>query len=226
MRMMKKAVTISVTFILAVISGLAIYLLVQSEHEKDGYKRIASQTNRQYNTLQQEQEALFKNEGCTIPDTIAIRDIKGRKITMDSLVAKSPCVVLYISSLYCNDCVNYALNLIKITIIDKNVNVNILIFASGYKLRDLYVFARTNEFDETCFYNVNSLNMPIEELNMPFIFTLDDRKIPVHFFIPRKEVHQQSEKRLILIAELLKNVTQNVISQNSNKYQTGFQKQN
>lgn len=223
--MLKKYIAISVIFVLTVITGEAIYLLVQSEHEKEGYKQIASQANHQYSILQQEQEVLIKNEGCTIPDTITIRDLKGRKIKMDSLVAKSPCMVLYFSSLYCNDCVNYALSLIKSTIIDKNVDVNILIFSSGYMLRDLYVFARSNEFDETCFYNVNSLHIPIEELNVPFIFIIDDRKMPVHFFIPRKEVPQQSEKRLILIAELLKDDTQNVLSQNTNKYQTGFQKQ-
>lgn len=222
--MLKKSIAISVTFVLAVISGLAIYLLVQSERENEGYKLISSQANRQYNTIQQEQEILFKNEGYTISDTITIRNLNGRKITMDSLVAKSPCMVLYISSMYCSDCVNYALSLIKSTIFDKNVIVNIFIFSSGYKLRDLYVFARSNELDETCFYNVNSLNIPIEELNVPFIFILDDRKMLGHFFIPRKEEHQQSEKRLILITELLKKDTQNVKLQNKNKYQTGFQK--
>lgn len=223
---MKKVVAISVTFILTVISGFAIYYLVQSKHEKERYEQIASQANFKYNALQREQEVLFKNEGCTIFDTITIRDLKGKKITIDSLVAKSPCIVLYISSLFCNDCVDYALSLIKSTIINKNENVNIIIFASGYRLKDLYVFSRSNEFDDRCFYSVNSLNMPIEELKMPFIFILDDRKMPDHFFIPQKEVHQQSEKRLILITELLKNITHNDVSQNSNNYQTGSQRQN
>ena len=201
--MLSKTITIPVILLLAAILVTSIYFLVMSKHEKLSHERNLAQTNYHYSILQQEQELLFENEGCAIHDTTILKDLKGNKTTMDSISLKSPCIVVYISSSNCSDCVNYVLSLIKSAIIERQLNVRVLFFTTGYRVRDLYVFARSNGFDATSFYSVNSLHIPIEELNMPFIFLLDDKQTPFHFFVPRKESHEISEKRLHLITKYL-----------------------
>ncbi|MDR1221760.1 MAG: hypothetical protein LBL07_02620 [Tannerella sp.] len=197
---MNKYLVVAVIFVVIIITSLSFYYQLQLRQERENHKQSCSQIMLLYDMLKEEQEVLMKNEGCMVSKSLYLTDLKNQKIKIDSLFSEGPFLVLFFSSSYCNDCVNYCLTQIKDFMTKQGFN-KIILFASGYQLRDLYVFARSNQFNDKCFYSMNSLNIPIEETNMPFMFIMDEKLMPSHFFIPKKEIPEQTERYLNFINE-------------------------
>jgi hypothetical protein len=191
---------IIIIFFIGIMTAVCSYFHLHIKQAKEKQEQSLSRAMFLYNILKEDQEVLMRNEGCVISESLYLRDLENRKVNTDSLFSNGPYLVLFFSSQYCGDCVNYCLTQMK-TFLSTNSTNKILMFASGYPLRDLFVFARSNQFDDKWFYSIETLNLPIEQSNMPFMFLIDEKLRPSHFFIPRREMPEQITNYLNVITE-------------------------
>jgi hypothetical protein len=198
---MKKGIIYVVlpVFMATIMTGT--YLIHHKQEEKDNRQISKYEESILNKTLVEERFALIKNIGYSLSDSLYLLNLKNRQIRIDSILTEEMYFVLFFSAEYCSDCVNYSLTEIKKFLLDVSAN-KVLIFAAKYQIRDLFVFSKSYHF-ETQFYSIESLNLPIEQLNEPFMFLLDKELNPSCFFVPRKEIHEQTEAYLRRIREIL-----------------------
>jgi hypothetical protein len=179
-----------------------IYFYLQLQHDRQKHEQIVSEIRFLNNNLNEDQKILLINERCTLDTSLCLVNLKNRTIPIDSLFLEGRYLILFFSLDHCSDCVNYSLSQIKTLMPGQKVD-KLLLFASKYKLRDLYVFARSNQLADTIIYNIESLKIPIEKINQPFMFLLDDKLSLSHFFIPRKEMPEQTIYYLNFIKSII-----------------------
>jgi hypothetical protein len=175
-------------------TGVLLYIQLQFQRQKQELEQNISKKDFLYLLLKDDQQRILENERCILNPSLSLVNLKNDTISMSNLqLEKGKYLVLFFSAEHCSDCVDYCLTQIK-TLLQENEIDKLLLFASKYKLRDLYVYARSNKFPDSVFYNIDSLRIPIEQIKQPFMFILDDELTVSHFFIPRKEIPEQTNQ--------------------------------
>jgi len=176
-----------------------LFVQLQFRHQKQEIEQEFLQKDFLFSNLKDDLQNILKNEGCKIDTSIVLVNLKNDTISMGRLnLKKAKYLCLFFSAEYCSDCVNYCLTQMK-TLLSDNKNTEMLFFASKYQLRDLYVFARSNQFPNTAFFCTESLKIPIEQSKEPFMFVLDEQLSVSHFFIPRKEMPELTQRYLKIV---------------------------
>ncbi len=98
------------------------------------------------------------------------------------------------SYLSCTPCVDDVVALIN-EFGKQNRNIEIIILATYRFRKDLKSFKRLNKVF-THVYNVKSLDLPVEEKHLPYLFVLDKNMRVMDLFIPRKEVPELTSEYL------------------------------
>lgn len=154
------------------------------------------------NTLLKE-DAILSKQGClSLDPQLALYTEKGDSIPLSQLKKKEKTLVLRYSSFSCTPCVDSAVELIK-NFIKENPNIDVLLIGTYGLAQELRRFKRTNGL-LTQVYHVNSLKLPIEKENIPYLFILDKDMKVIDIFIPRKELLEQTANYLKQIKEQLK----------------------
>jgi hypothetical protein len=187
--------SIIVTLIsLLVVCASFLYAQKRIRTEKENCNRTFYKTTMMLDILLEEKMTLFKNENVVFDSLAVITDLHNKERKMIDIIAGKPKLCLFISSSFCKDCINYILSEVK------NNNQRVIIFASGYTNKDLYVFAKDNAFDVNSIYSIETLNYPIEQLQMPFLFLMYDNGKSSHFFVPRREISDLTIKYFDIIS--------------------------
>lgn len=145
----------------------------------------------------------FQNEGYTISKKLEIINQNGDKIDFASYMSERQYLIFRYSFLNCQPCVDEVLRLLKMSMNEVDSS-QILIFSNYQLLNDLKKFRRINKiFDEV--YKVDSLNLPIDKLNIPYFFVLGKNMQVSHIFIPQKESPKTTERYLNMVKNKLQN---------------------
>jgi hypothetical protein len=187
-----------VLIIFALMTGvffvIRFYLHKEVAIAQEKCRREFSLTILALDNLTQEKMILLENENCLMDSNIVVLNFKNEKIGLETIISQQT-VCCYISSSFCKNCVDYCLGEIK-DYVSKNPDFKIIIFASGYLIRDLFVFAKDNGFDTNFIYSVDTFGFPIDKIQMPYFFILDKNLHPNHFFVPRKELDELTKQYL------------------------------
>ena len=131
-------------------------------------------------------EALY-NEGVTMADTINIIASNGKKVNARELFTENTFVLSY-SSIGCSDCIQFAFQSLLSRV---NLAANTILLVKNAPLRDLHVLKKEYKVKEVC--KIDSLPFPFGVTDMPFCFVIDKELHTRSFFIPRKEIPQQTD---------------------------------
>lgn len=184
-----------------------LFLLIQ---ERKLYKKEIvrlgvkfSNKSEQYEIINEDRFLAYLNEGCVVSDELKIINQAGDKIKLSSYTNKKKCLVFRSSFLNCQPCVDEAVLSLKKII--KDVDSSQVIILANYRLlSDLKKFKRINKmFNEV--YQVDSLNLPLEELNIPYFFMIDEDMKTNHVFVPQKELSVATDRYLSIVKKLLQN---------------------
>lgn len=107
----------------------------------------------------------------------------------------SPKIILHYSELTCMDCVDQEVKNLK-SLNEQIGNENIVILASYYNKRDLFVFKRVNGLVDNLVFNIkeNATGMVTDSLNIPVIMVLDSSLVVRESFIPDIDFPERSKK--------------------------------
>lgn len=76
---------------------------------------------------------------------------------------------------------------------------NILLMLSDIPIRDLHIIKKQLGLLDV--YQIDSLPLPIDGEQIPYFFILDDNYLSTSFFIPRKEMPEQTVRYLEFVKE-------------------------
>lgn len=143
--------------------------------------------NRELNTI--------RNIGLQINIKQKITDEKGNKISITELLNKSPKIIFRYSELNCQLCIEEEIKILLKYINDIGFD-NILFFSTYNSTRDLFLFKRINQLQNFKIYNLKEekLNIPIDSLNIPYVFLVDSSGNVVMLHIPEKTKPEFSEQ--------------------------------
>jgi len=81
--------------------------------------------------------------------------------------------------------------------IDRN-DIKLVVIASYTNDRDLFLFKRVNKIPKYIIYNIKegALNLPVENINLPYYFILDSNYKANNLFVPDKNFPERSLKYL------------------------------
>jgi hypothetical protein len=181
-----KIILLNIFVIIVICVATGLYVRKIKNIEKKNCKDELRKTTMTLDILQAEKMLLLENENFAFIDSMmTVTNLQNKNLFIQKAFADKSYLCLFISASYCGDCVNYSLSELK-GYISKNKTDRIRIFASGYKPRELYVFAKDNALDVNSFFIIDKFNFPVENLQRPYFFLINNNK-PSHFFIPRKE---------------------------------------
>lgn len=183
-------------FIIIAILLLISYLQIRKEYVKNS--KIETLIKEKQSLLTQIRILSFNKEyeyignGNKIDQSTIITDINNKKYRVADIIENAPKVIFFFNEFNCLKCIESELSHIN-KYIDKIGVDNILIFAKYSNLRDLYLFNQTNNLALQIFQIEEGLVCPtIEELNMPFVFIIDNGAQIKDIYIPEKSLHQFS----------------------------------
>jgi hypothetical protein len=134
-----------------------------------------------------EKEVILYN-GTRLSDNLTVIDDNKNSVALTNILGiknNSTKLVIRISALSCDICLEHELKLIKDYI--PNIGTeNIILFASNYNIRGAKILASSIPFDLKI-YQIEKTGIPFEmENNNLFIFIMDKELIVKDFFIPEK----------------------------------------
>lgn len=96
-----------------------------------------------------------------------------------------PKLVFYYSDLNCNSCVESIVA--EIENFRDSIGIDNIIYISDYKrTRDMQIFKRINQIKSEIF-NISSLNIPMDQAHVPFLFVLGKDNEVRSVYVPNKE---------------------------------------
>jgi len=143
--------------------------------------------NRELNTI--------KNIGLQINIKLEVEDEEGNKISIAELLNNNPKVIFRYSELNCRLCIEEEIKILQKYINDIGFD-NILFFSTYNSTRDLFLFKRINQLHNFRIYNLKEeqLNIPIDRLNIPYVFLIDSSGNIIMLNIPEKTKPEFSEQ--------------------------------
>lgn len=129
----------------------------------------------------------FKSEHRKLNSQIKIWDSREKLLLSDMLVNRSkPIFIFRYSELQCQDCINAQIVVLK-EFVNKVGSENVMILANYQYDKNLYLFKRMNQIEDINVYQVDSLNLDVEKLNVPYVFVLHNDMRTQFVFIPDKD---------------------------------------
>lgn len=122
-----------------------------------------------------------------LPSDLTLYAESGDSLDLLSVKKQKKTFVFRYSFLHCRPCVDSVIVYLSDFLKENEKNVEVILLATYSQPRDLRTFKRSNQFF-TQVYNIESLNLPAEELGVPYLFLLDENLTVVDLFIPRKEM--------------------------------------
>jgi len=143
--------------------------------------------NRELNTI--------KNIGLQINTKQMVSDEKGSKRSIVGLLNDSPKIIFRYSELNCQLCIEDEIQILK-KYIDAIGFDNILFFSTYNTTRDLFLFKRMNQLQDFEIYNLKEekLNIPVDSLNIPYVFVVDSFGNVFMLHIPERTKPEYSEQ--------------------------------
>lgn len=122
-----------------------------------------------------------------LSENLSLVTEKGKKIEVRNLIRKDRyTLVLRYSYLSCSPCVDYAVTALK-DFKEQHPDINVLLLSTYRQKKDLRDFKRVNKVFFHV-YHVDSLNLAMDEENIPYFFMLDKDMRMFNFFMPHQEI--------------------------------------
>lgn len=144
---------------------------------------------------------VLQSEGMQLDSAMILWDTDGKPYKLKKLVNSHKLIVLRYSELNCNVCVDTLFSRIKHCVTEINKN-NILVLASYHNKRDLLIFKRINQLPYLIL-SVDSLQIPLDNLNEPYLFVLHEDMRMTHFFIPHKERSNDTDRYMKFVQKYI-----------------------
>lgn len=187
---MKKFLSACLIIISMCIVGISVYNnIAYSKNKKEisyfkdelNYEKQLAQLNMK--KLINSFEISLASSNCSI-DNISVKDEAGNIVKINNLINKGPKIVLRYSEVNCMSCVDTSLNFLR-KYIDLIGVKNIIILASYKRQKDIISYKRINNLIPFEIYNTNynDLNLPIEDVVIPYYFIIDE-KLNCHSVFP------------------------------------------
>ena len=150
---------------------------------------------------------ILRNIGLQINIEQNVKDEQGNKISVAELLNGSHKIIFRYSELNCNLCIEEEIQILQKYINDIGFD-NILFFSTYNSTRDLFLFKRINQLQNYRIYNLKEeqLNIPIDRLNIPYVFLIDSSGNIVMLNIPEETKPEFSEQFYnVIISRLASN---------------------
>lgn len=198
---MKKNILCAILLVLNLLS--VYYLHINNQRRITDFKTITETMDGLFreNLFLREDIISIQQGACVLSPQQTLYEESGNSTKLSNITKmKTKYLVLRYSSLSCTPCVDNAIAAIK-KFSKENPDINILLLATYQFQKDLKVFKKMNKLF-TQVYNVRSLNLPIENRQIPYLFVLDEELQVLNTFIPRKEIPELTEQYLEKMKEL------------------------
>lgn len=201
-----KQFIIFILLVAVLISWIYHYKVVEKQHvdysremetlEKKYYEKTEKNDFALF-TLKEDMRVCMQNEGLRIGEKLMVSDEKQEAVLLQQVFQKNTLVVR-ISQANCQVCVEAVMPLLK-----KSGIQQIVILGDYTNKRFFRKMKELHEVDFRCFKTEESFHLPIDDLNIPYLFATDKNLLVSNLFIPHKEMLEQTELYLSIISERL-----------------------
>ncbi|MFR8835272.1 hypothetical protein [Bacteroides sp. CG01] len=147
--------------------------------------------------LKEDMKLCFQNEGLILDSEILLVENESKEYILSDIV-KEKTLVIRFSQLNCQACIEAIKPLLK------KVNIKQVVFLVTYTNKKfLKEFKKEIDQEDWRFFQVNSLYVPVEDLNSPYFFVLDEKMSLNYVFIPHKEMLDQIERYFEIVEQHL-----------------------
>ena len=180
-------------FILIFLFGLNLSLMYYLHRINTVYADERDTMQHQIETLQVknsllEDDLILSGAGMyKLPADLILYAESGDSLDLSNVKKQKKTVVFRYSFLHCRPCVDSVMAYLSDFIKENEKDLEVILLATYSQPRDLRTFKRSNQLF-TQVYTIKSLNLPVEELDVPYLFLLDENLTVVDLFIPRKEM--------------------------------------
>lgn len=186
--------------IMALILGLNLFLLYSVNNlsiKLNRYKEEIFSVNKDIERLSNfhmtSQRTILLNEQYKIPYNFILENEKGTRINFTELIGSKSKLIFRYSGLNCNTCIEEEIINIK-KYLSETKTQRLIIIADYKNEEDLFLFKRLHQIGIPIYNSrQNSLKLPIEALNTPYLFVTDSTLIIRSLFIPNKEYPEFSK---------------------------------
>ena len=180
-----KIVIYSVIVLLVLCNVMQLFSIQKIKAEKDNTTATLYPYVEKYSFLQSNIESIVEYSARKVAD-VGVCDKDKRETSLSQLFddSKKPLFILRISDRYCNSCVKSFVNLFANEKISKNFK---FIYLTGFDNPSRIAYnAKELGIDEKELYNVQSLDVPIDNVGFPYMMVLGKDLTIKYCYFPTK----------------------------------------
>ena len=138
--------------------------------------------------LKKDQLTSLYNENRLFLRQMCLINSKGKAVCLEEINKGTSLVIRY-SAHSCSDCISF----INKSVLENAINKeDILLFLSDIPIRDLHVIKKQLNLPDV--YRIESLPLSFDEEKIPYVFVIDSSYCCSSFFVPRKEIPEQTDR--------------------------------
>lgn len=147
--------------------------------------------NNPKNIIDEVRKITLKSENNIIKDLIFF-DIDNNSYSLKKLVGDNPKIVFRFSDNHCSSCIDHTLKYLKK--IEKEIGIGNIILIGDFTNRHSHsIFVRLNsEIHQKVYSYTENLQLSVDSLSLPYIFTINSSLRVKNVFVPLKEVPKRS----------------------------------
>lgn len=118
------------------------------------------------------------------------------------LLEDNPKIIVFFSSNQCSYCIDHVLNSLKK--FENIINNDKIIMIGEFQNKiDYYKFKKINKIKVSFFYTLplKGFNLPVNELNTPYVILANSSLKPQSIFVPEKEIPKRTDVYFALMAK-------------------------
>ncbi|WP_147677879.1 hypothetical protein [Algibacter pacificus] len=133
---------------------------------------------------------------------LTLYDYETKNHLKDLLLEVNPKIIVVFSSNQCSYCIDHVLNSLKK--FENIIQNDKLIMIGEFKNKvDYYKFKKINKIKVPFFYTppLKGFNLPVNELNTPYVILANSSLKPQYIFVPEKEIPKRTDIHFALMAK-------------------------
>lgn len=198
---MMKSRMIALLILICLLGTYQYYAQMQKQCElqktinelQESYHSESNNKDFTLSVLKEDMKICLQNEGLVLDPNIPINENGDVEHALSDIV-KDKTLIIRLSQFNCQVCIETIKPMLE------KINVKNVVFLVTYtNKRFLKELKKGIDQENWRFFKVNSLNIPIESLNVPYFFVLDEKLSLNYVFIPHKEMLEMIEKYLEIV---------------------------
>jgi hypothetical protein len=180
------------------LSLLSIFIFSCDKFKTEDNKNPCDNIMKVYDATMQFQKYIYQSWGSKLNLKTQVQDADEKTLLLGDIFKNESKLVLRITDIDCNPCIEHALKLLKSS--EKKIQQKVVVLVSSSNIRHFRIFAEKVKPFEIYAIDFEKMKIPIEIIGKPYLFVMTpNNDMPICYFVPVEGISQPTKNYMDVV---------------------------